>query len=191
MSIKPPADNPSLFSFRPATPTDASAISSLVGSTWSHFFAYSVTPSDLAHYLSTSLSPTQISLDIQNPDISFILAFTPGPSPGQSEILAGVIQLNRKTSEPSLTLTNPIEIRRLYIQPTLQGSGLAKILMATADTLAREEGYDGTWLGVWEDNERAKRFYTKCGYVRRGTKEFMVGGKVRVDWVMERALPSV
>ena len=40
-------------------------------------------------------------------------------------------------------------------------------------------------------NDRANRFYEKNGFVRVGTKQFLVGGKWEDDYVRELALQPV
>jgi ribosomal protein S18 acetylase RimI-like enzyme len=169
-------------SIRFAEPTDAEAISSLIGRVWSKHFAYSVTPDDLEDFLSTKLHPSQIALEIANPDNHFITALS------DSSSIIGVVQLVRNTTEPGLSTLKHVEIRRLYVDDEYQGKGLARALMGKADGWARAEGYEGIWLGVWEKNERAFAFYGKMGYVTKGEHMFYVGSSERRDWVMEKVL---
>ncbi|KAK4685882.1 diamine N-acetyltransferase, partial [Tremellales sp. Uapishka_1] len=171
------------FQIRPAKPTDAAQISSLISTTWSHFFGYSVSPSDLATYLSTTLSVNQISLDLANPSYNYTVIVPP-----HSSTIAGVIQLVYDSTEPCLEGRAPIELRRLYVAEEYHGKGIAQLLMEAADAVGREKGCDTIWLGVWENNPRAERFYQKCGYDKRGEHWFMVGESKRRDWVMEKKL---
>jgi ribosomal protein S18 acetylase RimI-like enzyme len=90
--------------------------------------------------------------------------------------------------ESSLVTPNPIELNRLYIDPKLQGSGLAPLLVGYAEQECRKLGKGGIWLGVWEDNARGIRFYEKMGFIRRGEHSFWVGESKRRDWIMEKAL---
>lgn len=169
-------------SLRPATPSDAPAVSSLIGRVWSKHFAYSVSPSDLEHFLETALSPQQISEDISNPFMQWMVMATPS-----SEVV-GIVQLVLGTTEPCLTLPDPIELRRLYVDDAWHGTGLAKTLVQGAEDLARYQGYRSMWLGAWEDNKRGIRFYEKMGFKSVGEHTFLVGESVRRDWVMEKIL---
>jgi ribosomal protein S18 acetylase RimI-like enzyme len=53
---------------------------------------------------------------------------------------------------------------------------------------ARAEGSAGIWLAVNSQNEKAIRFYEKCGYRKVGTKSFRLGAALEHDYVMERTL---
>ena len=46
-------------------------------------------------------------------------------------------------------------------------------------------GYETIWLGVWERNERAIRFYEKWGFREAGTHDFILGNDVQNDLIME------
>jgi RimJ/RimL family protein N-acetyltransferase len=46
---------------------------------------------------------------------------------------------------------------------------------------ARERGADRVWLGVWEHNPRARRFYAKCGFAPAGDHAFVLGDEVQRD----------
>jgi MOSC domain-containing protein YiiM len=60
--------------------------------------------------------------------------------------------------------------------------------MAATVSAARARGAETLWLGVWERNPRAIRFYARCGFVDAGEKSFIVGTDVQRDRVMVRAL---
>ena len=44
------------------------------------------------------------------------------------------------------------------------------------------------WLGVWEHNPQALRFYEKRGFVVTGAHEFYTGDVVDKDLIMEKSL---
>jgi len=168
---------------RPAIVSDVEAISSLIGRVWSKNFAYSVTPDDLVDFLQTKLHPESIAKEIADTEnVRFITALN-----DLKEVI-GVVQLVRRTTKPFLTSPRPVEIKRLYVDDTYHGKGLAKGLVGAAEDWASEEGYGGVWLGVWEGNERAIAFYKKMGLETKGELFFYVGQSERRDWVMEKIL---
>ena len=182
--------------FRQATSKDAAQVSALIGSTWAKFFAYSVTEQDLETYLTKTVSEAQIRKEIEDPTKFYLLAVRPQYSDSSNKsaskvtqsMIVGVAQLNLKTTESGLTTSNPVELNRLYIKPSEQGGGLAATLLEAAQQEARKRDYNGLWLGVWENNARAMRFYEKMGFVRRGEHFFWVGESKRRDWIMEKSL---
>lgn len=169
------------YTLRVATTADAEAISTLVAETWYKHFGPSVPQVDYDHYRSTALSPTFLAKCIQNPEMIFLLA------ENESKI-SGMTQLVFDTREPSLTATKPCELRKIYVDGTQQGSGLGKILIKASEGIARDEGCDGFWLGVWEDNSNGIRFYTGRGFKVVGTHDFVMGGSIRTDHIMEKPL---
>ena len=44
------------------------------------------------------------------------------------------------------------------------------------------------WLGVWEYNHAAQRFYGRNGFVKVGSHQFMVGSDVQIDFLMKKEL---
>jgi len=186
---------PPTFELRRATASDAAQLSELIGSTWSKFFAYSVSEADLATYLNTTVSEAQIRREIEDESKYCIVAYSTDASKsgsngeeGGTETIIGVSMLDLKATETSLTTRNPVKLNRLYIRPEYQGGGLASALLHQSETACRDMGRDGMWLGVWEDNARAIRFYEKLGFERRGEHFFMLGESRRRDWTMEKAL---
>jgi ribosomal protein S18 acetylase RimI-like enzyme len=175
---------PSNYTLRRPTSADAPAISSLIGTTWSHFFAYSIPSDDLAGYLAGPISPSSIQRDIHNSSEHFIVA-TPL---GHSNVIVGVVQLASGILEPSLTMPKPIHLRRLYVDKAHHGTGLARELMNATEGLAQGLGYESIWLGVWEDNTQGQRFYEKMGYAKCGNKFFVMGKSHRKDYVLEKRL---
>jgi len=180
----------SRYRLRLATTADALAVSSLISRVWSKHFAYSVTPADLADFLETKLSPKQIELDIQSESMRFLLATSTASEADAStdEAVMGVAQLVLGTTEPCLTLPKPVELQRLYVDDAYHGTGVAKGLVDGVGELARKEGFESLWLGVWEDNVRGMKFYGKMGFETKGEHTFLVGESVRRDWVMEKSL---
>jgi tRNA (guanine37-N1)-methyltransferase len=60
--------------------------------------------------------------------------------------------------------------------------------MAASIDAARERGAVGMWLGVNQQNTRARAFYERSGFAVVGTKHFTVGARVEDDYVLERPL---
>ena len=61
-----------------------------------------------------------------------------------------------------------LELQNLYLETWAHGVGLAQEFMRLYFDRARELGCAFLWLGVWEHNYRAQRFYTKMGFSHTG-----------------------
>ena len=61
------------------------------------------------------------------------------------------------------------ELYQLYVSAEARGSGVAAALIADAEARLGERGVETAWLGCAIGNERAARFYEKCGWHRART----------------------
>jgi ribosomal protein S18 acetylase RimI-like enzyme len=61
------------------------------------------------------------------------------------------------------------ELYQLYVSAPSRGSGVAAALIADGEARLFENGVATAWLSCAIGNERAARFYEKCGWHRVGT----------------------
>jgi GNAT superfamily N-acetyltransferase len=61
------------------------------------------------------------------------------------------------------------ELYQLFVSARSRGSGVAAALLADAEARLSERGVAMAWLACAIGNERAARFYEKCGWHRAGT----------------------
>jgi GNAT superfamily N-acetyltransferase len=61
------------------------------------------------------------------------------------------------------------ELYQFYVSSGARGSGVAAVLMADAEARLDESGVPTAWLTCAIGNDRAARFYEKCGWFRVGT----------------------
>ncbi len=102
--------------------------------------------------------------------------------------VAGYCKLRKSTPPLALGATHAIELERLYVLQAYQKKNIGGSLMQYCIDLATANGYKILWLGVWEHNHNAMRFYKKWGYTQFGDHIFMLGNDVQTDLLMKRAL---
>ena len=61
-------------------------------------------------------------------------------------------------------------------------------LVAAGPIKRNEKEYEGIWLGVWEKNFRAQKFYAKYGFEKFGSHTFQMGDDPQVDWLLKKKL---
>jgi len=101
---------------------------------------------------------------------------------------AGYAKLIPDNIEPGITAQRPLELNRLYSHQMFLGKGIGQRLMAACFEYARNGAYDVMWLGVWEFNPRAQRFYEKNGFRIVGRHTFQLGSDPQTDLLMQKEL---
>jgi len=61
------------------------------------------------------------------------------------------------------------ELYQFYLSAAARGSGVAALMMADAEARLAERGVRLAWLACAVGNDRAARFYEKCGWRRAAT----------------------
>jgi ribosomal protein S18 acetylase RimI-like enzyme len=61
------------------------------------------------------------------------------------------------------------ELYQFYLSAAVRGSGIAALMMADAEARLAERGVRLAWLACAVGNDRAARFYEKCGWRRAAT----------------------
>ena len=136
-------------------------------------------PDDLAHYMRQAFNVEQITAELADLKSIFLIAEIDGEP-------AGYAKLNLDNIEDGITAARPIELARLYSHQEYLGRGVGQNLMDACFELARSKNHDVMWLGVWEFNPRAQRFYEKNGFRIVGRQTFQLGSDPQTDLLMQR-----
>ena len=93
----------------------------------------------------------------------------------------GVITLNEhqdveyKAVAWQCSAGTPLVIHRLCVGPHAQGRGVAKVLMAFAESFATQHGYPSIRLDCFTQNPISNRLYSRLGYAKVGVVTFRKG----------------
>jgi hypothetical protein len=79
-----------------------------------------------------------------------------------------------------------VELSRLYLLASAQGTGLGGALMLAVARGGRGARRRTVWLGAYDRNVKALAFYARRGFVQVGTHEFEFGGQIYADPVLTR-----
>lgn len=168
------------YRLREAGPGDADALADFGARIFSETFAHLYPRADFDAYLATAYGRAQQQAEIAEPGARFCLAESGGA-------LIGYCFLSRLTLAP-VRREPAREIRRFYIDQAWHGAGAAQALMRDARAWAEAQGAAALYLGVWENNPRAQRFYAKHGFEIVGEHDFWVGGVKDRDLIMRLEL---
>jgi ribosomal protein S18 acetylase RimI-like enzyme len=171
---------------RRGTLADAEHLSSFARRLAIETFAAQNNPDDFELYLSLTFSAGIQARQIADPSRTFLLGEV--ATEQSASQLAAYALIRSPSPEPNVHGAKPVEIERFYIDGPWQGTGVADVMMQHAVEHARAVGGETLWLGVWEHNPRAIRFYQRHGFVDVGSHPFLVGTDLQTDRVMARSL---
>src|SRR6478672_9665578 len=122
--------------------------------TFSETFASSNTEENMNSYLEESLSIDQLTAELNDDNSAFYFAV-------EGEHVVGYLKVNFGVAQTELKGEKSLEIERIYVLKEFHGKGVAQLLYDKAIAIAQAKHADYVWLGVWEENPRAIRFYQK------------------------------
>jgi diamine N-acetyltransferase len=166
---------------RIATADDAARLAEFAERVFRRTFGPDNTASDLELYVGSAFGEALQRRELEDPERVCLLAFVGGT-------LSAFALLRVGATDPAVPGPSPVEIERFYVAYDFHGHGLAAHLMEACIEAAALRGGRTLWLGVWEKNARAIRFYEKRGFVDVGTHPFTLGTDVQTDRVMQRAI---
>jgi diamine N-acetyltransferase len=141
-------------------------------------FARWNTAEDMRIYLDDHLSEAKIAGELLNPDSEFYLA-SAGEQP------AGYLKLNCGNAQTVQPHTDGLEIERVYVVSDMKGKKLGQQFIQTAIGKAVSYRLSYVWLGVWENNTPAIRFYEKMGFNAYDKHPFILGKDIQTDLLMK------
>lgn len=166
---------------RKATLSDLEAIQNISIQTFIETFAAVNTPENITNYITESFNSEQLTTELNNVNSHFYLA-TSG-----NEIL-GYLKINFGEAQTETINKNALEIHRIYVSQAFYGKNVGQLLLDEVKKIAEQTGVDYIWLGVWEENHRALRFYSKNGFLIFDKHVFTLGNEEQTDLLMELVL---
>ncbi|MDO5767811.1 MAG: GNAT family N-acetyltransferase [Spirochaetales bacterium] len=132
-------------------------------------------------FLDKAYSEEKLKSEIEDKESETFLAV-------ENQKTLGVLKINTGNAETESGLENSLEIQRIYILKESKGLGIGTVLMNLAEKKARELGVSFIWLGVWEKNFPAQKFYTDKGFRRFSEHAFVLGDDIQTDFLMKKEL---
>ncbi|XLS28413.1 GNAT family N-acetyltransferase [Flavobacteriaceae bacterium M23B6Z8] len=149
--------------------------------TFSEKFSEDNTSEDLTNYLIKAFNREQLEKELRNSKSFFYFLKL-------KDRIQGYLKLNKGDAQNELKDQNCVELERIYVLKEYQRKGLGHFLMNFAIEWAVKQEVSFIWLGVWEKNEAAIRFYQKYNFKKFGSHEFILGNDKQTDLLMKRSL---
>ena len=169
----------SLNLIRECTAEDLDVLYAISRETYRDTFAQLNTPENMRAYLEEAFNAEKLSCELTDKNSSFYFLISGGK-------LAGYLKLNEAPVQTDINDPDSIELERIYVKSGFQGGGLGGALMDKVVGEASARGKSYIWLGVWEKNEKALRFYRKSGFHEMGTHSFVMGDEEQKDFILKR-----
>lgn len=149
--------------------------------TFAETFSSENSEENMTEYLEERFSTERLKAELNNENSNFYFAELNG-------LAIGYLKVNFGQSQTEIINENALEIERIYVLKEFQGKKVGQILYEKAIEIAKKRNVDYVWLGVWEQNPRAIRFYGKNGFVAFDKHIFKLGDDKQTDIMMKLIL---
>jgi len=166
------------------TINDIAALQKISKETFAESFSESTSEENMRNYLDNGFAADQLSKELSNTGSEFYFSLYAGK-------VIGYLKVNTGGAQTELQEERALEIERIYVLGEYQGKKVGQLLYDKAIQIAQQLGSDYIWLGVWEENERAIRFYQRNGFVEFNKHLFKLGEDEQTDLMMKKFLKLV
>lgn len=161
---------------RPITAEDVPALSAMARETFYKTFTGTCSEEDMQQFLDKHYNEQQLLSEVTMDNNHFFFAVLDG------EPVAYLQFMEDYSGLPLMKKWKALELKRIYVLDKFHGQGIAQMLIEYCIDFAKSNGYEVVWLGVWEHNLRAQKFYAKYGFEDSGhTHDFPIGNTPQTD----------
>lgn len=156
---------------------DAQALASLSASTFFDTFNGTCTDEDMDNFIKSYFNENQVKEELSDESDFYFFAEEADGIP------IGYVRFKEDYSNfPMMKKWKAMELKRIYVEKAFHGKGIAQQLMDFVIEFCVAHKYEVLWLGVWEHNMQAQKFYLKYGFKNSGhTHSFPIGSTPQTD----------
>jgi len=136
------------------------------------------TEENMTKYLDESFNISRLISEIQNLNSEFYFAVIDAK-------VVGYLKINCGDAQTELKNDKTLELERIYVLNEFHGKKVGQILFNKALQIAEQMKVDYLWLGVWEENHKALKFYMKNGFIAFDKHAFRLGDDTQTDIMMK------
>lgn len=167
--------------FQKCNGKDLRILSKLSRKTFIDAFEKQNNPTDFQEYIKNAFSLSTLNDELSNLDSHFFFVY-------ENQKLIGYFKLNEFNAQSELKEKEGIELQRIYVINEYQGRNLGAQILLKIMEIANQKKKKYIWLGVWERNLDAIRFYKKYGFIKFDTHPYYIGSDKQTDWLMLKKL---
>jgi len=162
-------------------PAQLAQLQAIGRQTFTETFSSTNSEENLNAYLQYGFSTSKLTAELNNPNSEFYFATL-------NDKVIGYLKINFGIAQTELQDPKAMEVERIYVLSEFQSKKVGQLLFEKALAIAKNKKVDFVWLGVWEENHRAIRFYTKNGFVAFDKHIFVFGDEAQTDIMMKLVL---
>lgn len=144
-------------------------------------FADVNTKEDIEKYIKENLSFEQLESEFKNDGSKFFLV-------ENNKKIVAYMKINFDKAQTEIAHPNSLEVQRIYVLQECKGKQIGKRLIHKAIEIGRKNNLNYIWLGVWEHNINAIKFYEKQGFRKFDSHIFKLGKDEQTDNLMKLLL---
>ncbi|MEW9095485.1 MAG: GNAT family N-acetyltransferase [Clostridiaceae bacterium] len=141
-------------------------------------FSNENTKEDMENYSEENFSYEQLESEIKNNGSRFYIV-------EDNEEVAAYMKLNLDKAQTETGHDNTLEVQRIYVLQGYKSKHIGKKLIQKSIEIGRNNNLNYIWLGVWENNINAIKFYEKQGFEKFDTHIFKLGEDEQTDNLMK------
>lgn len=165
------------LSFQPCDLSNLDLLVSISKETFVAAFEKDNDPDDFQHYMETAFSRKKLRTELEDENTIFYFVY-------DGEDLVGYFKLNIGAAQTDVHEEKALEIERIYVIAAHQGKKIGAQMLQKIEELAKDHGKEYIWLGVWEHNPKAIRFYQRHGFQKFGEHPYYIGKDKQTDWLL-------
>jgi len=169
------------LAFKKCVVQDLDMLTEISRTTFIDAFEKDNKPLDFNNYMDAAFSKETIKAELLNPNSSFYFTYL-------NQELAGYFKLNKAEAQNEILDQSSIELERIYVLNKFQGLGIGKRMLNEIIAISKVKQLHYLWLGVWELNANAIRFYERHGFKKFGKHPYYIGKDKQTDWLMKLQL---
>lgn len=172
-----------ILTFKKCDLNDLISLKQISCKTFRDTFAHLNNESNMNAYLENAYNLDKLSNELHNNSSSFYFLY-------YDDVLAGYMKINEYQTQTDIHDSNSIELERIYLLNDFQGKGLGQSLINKAVEISTQKKKTYIWLGVWEKNYKAIRFYKNAGFYKIGEHPFIMGDDKQTDYIFRKDLKT-
>lgn len=141
-------------------------------------------PGDFKAYIDFEFDGNKLLGELKNSDTTFYFVY-------KDAYLVGYLKLNENDAQTDIRLKDGMELERIYVLKDFQGQQIGQWILSEVKKMAFRKQKIYIWLGVWEKNAKAIKFYQNLGFSKFGSHPYFIGKDKQTDWLMRFELKDI